>query len=106
MDASTQLGELIDEITQKHLDELREEMAPYKDTLVLDYFKVVRLEGVEYDPGDKDWPSDLFWVYRKLDGHTYWSSCCGKWMPLKGKITDEEYEWLEHVWKLNCTITI
>jgi hypothetical protein len=101
-DNEEQLGELIDEITQKHLDELREEMGIYKDTLVLDMFEVVRLEGVEYDPGDKDWPSDLFWVYKKLEGRTIWSSCCGKWIPLKGKIDEDEYENLERLWKLNC----
>lgn len=92
---------VIDEITQKHLDELRKEMEPYKDTLVLNMFEVVKLEGVEYDPGDEEWPDDLFWVYRQLDGKVLWSSCVGKWIPLKGKLNKKDYNNLERLWDLN-----
>jgi hypothetical protein len=92
---------VMDEITLNQLEELQKEMEPYKDSLVLDFFEVVKLEGVEYDEGDDGWPSDFFWVYRKLDGKIYWSSCCGRWTPLKGKIDDDEYNNLERVWNLN-----
>jgi hypothetical protein len=92
---------VMDEMTLNQLEELRKEMEPYKDSLVLNMFEVVKLEGVEYDEGDDQWPSDFFWVYRQLDGKVLWSSCCGKWIPLKGKLNKKDYNNLERLWDLN-----
>ena len=59
------------------LELLETELAPYKDTLVLNFFEVVRLDGVL-----KDDDGELYWIYDTHKGKVYSSACCG-WKPLR-----------------------
>lgn len=76
------------------LDSLKKEMEPYKDTLVLDYFEVVRLVDVFEDE------DDFYWVYDTHKGLIH-SSCVVGWIPLKGILIDKNYDELVRVWNLN-----
>ncbi len=76
------------------LEELQQELEPYKNTLVLSYFKVVRL--VDVIDGDYDY----YWVYDTEKGIVH-HSCVGGWTPLKGHIPNEDYKRLVSVWNLN-----
>ena len=76
------------------LEELQQELEPYKNTLVLSYFKVVRL--VDVIDGDYDY----YWVYDTEKGIVH-HSCVGGWTPLKGHIQNEDYKRLVSVWNLN-----
>jgi hypothetical protein len=78
------------------LEQLKEEMEPYRNTLVLDYFEVCRLADV-IDGGD-----DYYWVYDTKRG-TVHSSCVGSWIPLKGVLPEQDYSDLVRVWNLNNT---
>jgi len=62
-----------------------EEIEEHKGELVLDLFKVVKLEGF-YEDG-----RDYFYVFRSLDKGRYHSSCVGGFAPLKGLINEEYY---------------
>jgi hypothetical protein len=77
------------------LEELRKELEPYRNTLVLDYFDVVRLVDVV------DGEDDYYWVYDDTKRGVHWSSCVGGWKPLKGVLKDEDYNELVRVWNLN-----
>jgi hypothetical protein len=77
------------------LESLKEEMAPYKGTLVLDHFDVVLLKDVIQEPGD------FYWVYYAESRGLYYSSCVRGWIPLKGFLPDKEYKNLVGVWNLN-----
>lgn len=77
------------------IETLREELEPYKNTLVLDCFKVVRLVGV-YD-GEED----FYWQYDDHQKGIYDASCVGGWTPLKGVLPDDEYRRLLSLWNLN-----
>lgn len=79
------------------IKDLQAKMAPYKGTLVLDYFDVVLLYDVTYDD------DDFYWVYKTKKGE-YHSSCVGTWRPLKGFIKDKDYQELVRVWNLNHQI--
>ncbi len=76
------------------LGDLQEELKPYQNTLVIDFDMVVRLVDV-IDGND-----DYYWVYDTRKG-TIHSSCVGMWIPLKGFISDNEYDGLVRVWNLN-----
>lgn len=76
------------------LVELKIELKPYQNTLVIDGFEIVRLVDV-IDGGD-----DYYWVYDSHKG-IYWSTCVGGWIPLKGFIDQEKYDNLVRVWNLN-----
>jgi hypothetical protein len=76
------------------LEDLKKELEPYRNTLVLDYFDVVRL--VDVINGEDDY----YWVYDTKQGIVH-SSCVGGWTPLKGKIDDKNYNQLVRVWNLN-----
>jgi hypothetical protein len=76
------------------LEQLRSELEPYKDTLVLDLFKVVRLVDVVEDE------DDYYWVFDSENG-IYHSSCVGMWSPLKGILNNNEYKRLVDIWNLN-----
>lgn len=69
---------------------------PYKGTLVLDHFQVVRLVDV-VDGGD-----DFYWVYDTHTGIIH-ASCVVFWLPLKGKLDNKDYNRLVSVWNLNHT---
>jgi len=75
--------------------ELKKELKPYKNTLVIGHFnEVVRLVGVNEDE------DDYYWIYDSKEGKSY-ESCVGGWVALKGVIPDEDYERLLRVWNLN-----
>ena len=78
------------------LESLKEELKPYKDTLVINHFdKVVRLVDVIDEIED-----DFYWVYDSRTGIEY-ESCVVGWVPLKGYIRDKDYEKLVRIWNLN-----
>jgi hypothetical protein len=77
------------------LDDLKMEMKGIQGTLVLDHFDVVRLIDVV------DGEDDYYWVYKSSERGVYWSSCCGRWIPLKGKLDEKDYNEIERVWGLN-----
>lgn len=75
-----------------------------KHQLVIDDFKIVRLDDVE-DGGD-----DYYWVYNQWVGMKgideqktgkYQASCVGEFTPLKGIIPDDDYYRMVHIWNLN-----
>ena len=76
--------------------EILEEIEQYIGTLVLDMFDVVRLEGFIEDDGD------YYYIMRKIKGGIYCSSCVLNFIPLKGKIDDDEYNALERQFEMNC----
>ena len=77
------------------LEILKQELEPYKNTLVIDVFEdVVRL--VDVIDGDDDY----YWVYDSREGVRH-SSCVGSWIPLKGFIKEEDYNRMVHIWNLN-----
>jgi hypothetical protein len=77
------------------MDSLRAEVEPYKNTLVLDCFDVVRLVGIAEDQ------SDFYYVYERFRQGIVWSSAVGGWTPLKGIIPENEYKRLVYIWNLN-----
>jgi len=79
------------------LIELKKELKPYKNTLVLDFFNVVRLVDVV------DGEEDYYWVYDTPNGLKQ-SSCVMGWIPLKGKLNDDEYNHLVKIWNYNNTV--
>jgi len=73
-----------------------EEFEKYKGQSVIascDY-KVYRLIAVADDDFDYYW---VFWDGRK----TMWQSCCGGFIPLKGKIDDKHYNEIKRIAKIN-----
>ena len=77
------------------LEDLKAEVEPYKNTLVIDDFDtVVRL--VDVIDGDDDY----YWVYESRN-RIYYSSCVGGWIPLKGFIEQEKYDRMVRIWNLN-----
>lgn len=77
------------------LEDLKTEVEPYKNTLVIDDFDtVVRL--VDVIDGDDDY----YWVYESRN-RIYYSSCVGGWIPLKGFIEQEKYDRMVRIWNLN-----
>ena len=75
--------------------ELKTELEPFKNTLVIDGFNsVVRLVDVI------DCEDDYYWVYDSREGISH-SSCCGGWIPLKGFIEKEKYDNMIRTWNLN-----
>lgn len=80
------------------LKKLVEEIAPYKNTLVIGlYDKLYRLvDVVEYED------DDIFWVLESSDGIIE-VSCLIDYIPLKGFLPKEKYESLVNVWNLNNT---
>jgi len=78
-------------------NDLRKELEPYKNTLVLDFFEVVRLVDVVQDE------YDFYWVYDSRDGIKK-SSCVTSWKPLKGYLKDSDYDYLVRIWNYNNII--
>jgi len=76
------------------LEKLKEEIKDHKNTLVLDFFQVVRLVDVTYDE------DDFYWVYDTHKGIKH-STCCVGYTPLKGYITEDKYNKLVNFWNLN-----
>jgi hypothetical protein len=77
-------------------DELKKQLEPYKNTLVLDFFKVVRLVDVI------DGEDDYYWIY-DYKGRIYRGSCVLDWIPLKGYIPEDQYNNMVDIWNNNYT---
>lgn len=71
------------------------EVKKMKGQLVLDCFKVVRLDGWAEDD------DDYYWVLYDLKTGTYWSSFVGAIYPLKGVLPKKTYDYLTYIFKLN-----
>jgi hypothetical protein len=79
------------------LSQLKDKLEPFKDTLVIaDFDRVVRLVDVIEDEDD----DDFYWVYDSSTGIIH-SSCVCDWIPLKGFLSDKNYNTMVHVWNLN-----
>jgi len=77
------------------LSKLKDKLEPFKNTLVIaDFDRVVRLVDVIEDE------DDFYWVYDSSTGIIH-SSCFGDWIPLKGFLSDKDYNTMIHVWNLN-----
>lgn len=80
------------------LAELKAELEPFKNTLVIDApNEVVRLVDVIEEE------DDYFWVYERLFDGICHSSCVMKWIPLKGYLPEEEYIRMVEMWNLNSS---
>lgn len=79
------------------LSELKEELEPFRNTLVIgDFDNVVRLVDVFDDK------NDYYWIYdSKTRKGIYHSSCVLSWIPLKGFIKQEDYDRMVRIWNLN-----
>ena len=62
--------------------------------VITDMHRVERLVAIGDD--NEDWYY-ITWTGKEL----HWSSCCGRIMPLKGYIREEDYDYLIHIAKLN-----
>lgn len=71
----------------------------YKDTLVLDYDKVVVLRGYSIDNSPET--GDYYYIYQDLRGNFVESSCVGWCIPLKGFISEKEYDALKYHFTIN-----
>lgn len=76
------------------LKSLQEELLPYKNTLVLNHFEVVKLVDVI------DGQDDYYWVYDTIHGIIH-STCVGGWIPLKGVLPEKDYDYILRIWNLN-----
>jgi hypothetical protein len=81
------------------IKELQDELEPYKNTLVLNFFEVVRLVGVTEDE------DDFYWIFDNGKEIVH-SSCVCNWIPIKGKLDDNSYNQLVMVWNLNNDIAV
>jgi hypothetical protein len=64
--------------------------------LMLDYFEVVRFEGVVDEDED-----DFYWRVLSTTRGIYRTSCVGKLIPLKGFLPEKDYNSLEAIFNLN-----
>jgi len=76
------------------LQELKKEIKPYINTLVLDLFEVVRLVDVI------DGEDDYYWKFDSQE-QIYTSSCVVGFISLKDKLDTKTYENLVRIWNLN-----
>lgn len=79
-----------------NLESLKKELEPYQNTLVLNGFEVVKLVDI------MDGEDDYYWVLDTWKQVIH-SSCVIGWMPLKGVLSDKNYDELVRVWNLNHT---
>lgn len=80
------------------LDDLKAEVEPYKNTLVIDGFdRVVRLVDVIYDY------DDYYWVFADRNKEDRLVTVLSQWFPLKGFMKDKDYDRLVSFWNLNHT---
>lgn len=81
-------------------EEILKEIENHKNELVLNFFEVVKLIG--FCEGEEDY---YYEVLSLKTGKTY-LSCVGKLIWLKNVISNEDYNMLEHIFKLNEGIKI
>ena len=86
------------------LEELKKELKPYKNTLVIaDFFDLAVLVDVIDGDDEDNMICDFYWVFEKWRGREF-ASCCGGWIPLKGFIPDRDYADLVKSWNMNRKI--
>jgi hypothetical protein len=68
----------------------------HKGELVIDGFSIVMLEGYRDIPED-----DYYWELFKIRTGRYLSSCVGGLIPLKGVLSDEDYNEIKRAFDLN-----
>jgi len=83
-------------IVQNTLEWFKTMLEPFKNTLVIEQYRVVLLMDV-IDGGD-----DYYWVVDDWGEITH-VTCVGSWIGLKGVISDDDYERMKRVWNLNQT---
>lgn len=76
------------------LDLLKKELKPFKNTLVIDSFQIVRLVDVVEEE------DDYYWIYDNGGKITY-VSCVFNWVSLKKHLPVDEYESLVNLWNIN-----
>lgn len=67
----------------------------HKGELVIDGIEAVRLISFKKDR------DDYYYEVQSLRRGRYWTSCVGRLIPLKGCISDKEYDCIEHLFNLN-----
>lgn len=82
------------------LSKLKEELEPFRNTLVIEHDTIVRLVDVIDGENKEGFLDDYYWVFDSRKG-IYHSSCVGGWIPLKGFIDQKMYERMVHIWNLN-----
>jgi len=81
----------------ENLRQIKAEIKSYKNTLVLDFDKVVLLLGYKEEPDDYYYHFETFGPNSK----TYLSSCVGSFIPLINKLNKKDYNRLYKWFKLN-----
>ncbi len=77
------------------LESLKEEVEPFKDTLVINACnKIVKLLGVSEDD------DDFYWIYNNGNELEY-SSCALGWVELQKYLPEEVYNGILQTWNLN-----
>jgi hypothetical protein len=96
-----------DQINDPQIDKIYERVKPYIGQLVLDGHSVVRFIGLLRDDAfDGEWCYRLVsfpspWYRSRLGEVADHSVLACPIIPLKGRITDEEYDDLESSWAMN-----
>lgn len=80
------------------LEDFQKESQEFINTLVLDYFKVVRLVGVVEI--EEEYGEECYWKY-DTGKEIVLSSCLIVFIPLKNKLSQLEYTLLKTTWNLN-----
>lgn len=76
---------------------MKERLEKYKNTLVATIdFKIVKLNDIVYIEED----DENYWQFI-LNDNEILQSCALDWIPLKGKISDNDYNELVRIWNLN-----
>jgi len=82
------------------LKELQEETDKYKDTLVIDFFKIRLFRQIIEDP------DDFYYKLVSYKGRVSLLSCVGSFIPLIDSLSKKQYNYLANIWNLNNTIQI
>lgn len=76
-----------------------EQFSRYKDTLVMDWFKLYKLVGLE------DGEDDYYWILMSRKGKQKYLSCCIIPVWLKEELTEPTYKVMVQLWNLNSNNT-
>jgi hypothetical protein len=86
------------EIAIKKQKEFFANFIKHTGELMLDYFEVVRFEGIDEDD------DDFYYRVVSTTKGEYKTSCVGKLFPLKGFLPEEDYNSLEAVFNMNLLV--
>ena len=82
---------------QTVLNKLKVEAKPYLGTLVIFLTEIRLLKDVVIDEAD----GEPCWKNYDQNGQGHYDSCCLSFIPLKGKLNDEQYNKLVNYWNFN-----